>query len=67
MGSRRASFVDGNKRLALVVMLTFLEVNGYAVEADDPELADWIISLSSGTTPEQLADVLRGRLRAAST
>jgi death on curing protein len=56
-------FVDGNKRLALVAMLTFLEVNGYAVAAADPELADWIIGLSGGTTPEQLADVLRARMR----
>jgi prophage maintenance system killer protein len=38
-------FIDGNKRLALVAMLAFLEVNGYAVEATDPELATWIISL----------------------
>jgi death on curing protein len=60
-------FVDGNKRLALVVMLTFLEVNGYTVEAEDPELADWIISLSAGTTPEQLAEALRERLRTSST
>lgn len=43
--------IDGNKRLALVAMLTFLEVNGYAVDATDPELADWIIGLSAGTTP----------------
>lgn len=56
-------FLDGNKRLALVAMLTFLEVNGYRIEASDPELADWIIGLSSGRTPEQLAEVLRDRLR----
>jgi death-on-curing family protein len=30
------AFIDGNKRLALVPMLTFLEVNGYEVEATDP-------------------------------
>lgn len=58
-------FIDGNKRLALVAMLTFLEVNGYTVEATDPELADWIISLSAGTTPEELADVLRERAQLA--
>ena len=33
------AFIDGNKRLALVSMLTFLEVNGYRVTATDPELA----------------------------
>ena len=58
------TFIDGNKRLALVSMLTFLEVNGYAVNATDPELADWIIGLSAGTTPEELADLIRSRLQA---
>lgn len=58
------TFIDGNKRLALVSMLTFLEVNGYKVDATDPELADWIISLSAGTTPDELADLIRSRLQA---
>jgi death on curing protein len=58
------AFIDGNKRLALVSMLTFLEVNGYEVDATDPELADWIISLSAGTTPHELADLIRSRLQA---
>lgn len=53
------SFIDGNKRIALVAMLTFLEVNGYRVSASDPELADWILSLSAGATPEELADRIR--------
>ena len=58
------AFIDGNKRLALVSMLTFLEVNGYDVNAADPELADWIIGLSAGTTPEELAGLIRSRLQA---
>jgi hypothetical protein len=53
---------DGNKRLALVAMLTFLEVNGYRVDATDPELASWIIDLSDELTPEGLAQLLRDRL-----
>jgi death-on-curing protein len=55
-------FLDGNKRLALVAMLTFLEANGYRVDATDPELADWIIRLSAGLTPEQLTEAIRARL-----
>lgn len=35
-------FIDGNKRVALVMMLTFLELNGSRVQASDRELADWI-------------------------
>jgi len=56
-------FIDGNKRLALVAMLTFLEVNGHRIDATDAELAAWIIGLSHGTTPQQLAESLRERLR----
>lgn len=57
------AFVDANKRLALVALLTFLELNGYRVEAPDPELAAWILSFSSGTTPQQLAPSVRDAMR----
>ena len=46
-------------------MLTFLEANGYRVDATDPELADWIVALSGGLTPEQLAERIRQRLKPA--
>ncbi len=55
-------FIDGNKRAALVAMLTFLEINGSEVNASDRELADWIIGLSGGSSAETLAEVLRSRL-----
>jgi death-on-curing protein len=53
------SFVDGNKRAALIAMLTFLEINGVMVEASDQELARWIIDLSAGLTPQALAERIR--------
>jgi death-on-curing protein len=56
------AFLDGDKRLALVAMLTFLEVNGYTVDATDPELAGWIIDLSAELEPESLAETIRPRL-----
>jgi death-on-curing protein len=56
------SFVDGNKRLALVAMLTFLEINGYRLPVSDRELADWISDLSTGTSFEQLADRIRAAI-----
>lgn len=49
-------YIDGNKRLALVAMLTFLEVNGYRVEASDPELAEWILELAADKGPDALAE-----------
>lgn len=54
------TFIDANKRLALVAMLTFLELNGLHVEAPDPTLAAWIVGLSAGMTPERLAELIRG-------
>lgn len=60
-------FLDGNKRLALVAMLTLLEANGYRVDATDREFADWIIHLSAGLTPEQLAEAIRPRLTPVSS
>ncbi len=57
------TFVDGNKRLALVAMLTFLSVNGYRVAASDPDLAAWILGFSAGATPEQIAEHVRSALR----
>jgi prophage maintenance system killer protein len=58
---RGQQFIDGNKRTALVAMLTFLEVNGLRVEATDRELADWILSFSAGAPPKQVADLVRAR------
>lgn len=48
-------------------MLTFLEANGYRIDATDWELADWIIRLSAGLMPEQLADPIRPRLTPVSS
>ena len=45
-------------------MLTFLEVNRQRVRAPDPELADWILSLGRGKTPDELAELIRPRLQA---
>jgi death-on-curing protein len=55
-------FLDGNKRTALLAMLTFLALNGVVVLVDDDELADWMLDLSRGGSVEVLAD----RIRAAS-
>lgn len=56
-------FIDGNKRIGLVAMLTFLEINGAIVTATDQELADWILGLSAGDSLERLAERIRGASR----
>ena len=56
-------FIDGNKRTALIAMLTFLEINGWHIEASDPELADWILSFSAGAIPETVAQLLTSAMR----
>lgn len=55
-------FIDGNKRLALVAMLVFLELNGYRVNASDPDLASWILDLAAEMTPAELAARIRPTL-----
>jgi death on curing protein len=56
-------FIDGNKRTALIAMLVFLEINGWCVEASDPELADWILSFSRGATPEAVAKLVSAAMQ----
>jgi prophage maintenance system killer protein len=57
--AEREFSLDGIKRVALVAMLTFLEVNGWRVEAEDRRLAQWILDLSEGTIAADLAEKLR--------
>ncbi|MBR2467506.1 MAG: type II toxin-antitoxin system death-on-curing family toxin [Clostridia bacterium] len=43
------AFIDGNKRIGLLIMLTFLEVNDVDIECTDQELVDIGLSLASGS------------------
>lgn len=56
-------FIEGNKRLALVTMRTFLRLNGEDLTADQETLFEWIVGLSAGATVEQLAASIRAALR----
>ncbi len=42
-------FVDGNKRVALVVMDMFLQLNGWEISASEEETYPMMISLADGT------------------
>ena len=43
------AFLDGNKRIGMYVMLTFLEANGIGIEADNEEVASVGLAVASGT------------------
>lgn len=43
------AFVDGNKRIGMYVMLTFLEVNGVRLECTNEEVASAGLAVADGT------------------
>ncbi len=58
--ARSRAFIDGNKRTALVVSLTFLALNGWETEAPKEEVYSTFLHLAEGSLPEdQLANWFR--------
>ncbi len=51
--ARNHPFVDGNKRTALVVSVTFLELNGREVKASEARAVITFLELASGTIDEK--------------
>ena len=43
------AFVDGNKRIGMYIMLSFLEVNGVQIEVSDDEIVRVGLALAQGT------------------
>ncbi len=43
------AFVDGNKRIGMYVMLTFLEVNGIRLECTNEEIVEFGLAVAGGT------------------
>jgi death on curing protein len=50
--ARNHSFVDGNKRIAIVSAATFLLLNGYRMTADDGTLYTFVMALAAGEIDE---------------
>jgi death on curing protein len=46
-------FIDGNKRVALMVMYVFLETNGYRLNAPEVEAVDVMLRLAVGELDEK--------------
>ena len=43
------AFVDGNKRIGMYIMLSFLELNGIKIEATNGEVAELGLAVASGS------------------
>ena len=62
--ARNHSFVDGNKRTALVAARTFLILNGIDLEATQDNKVLTFLNLAEGSiSEEQLADWIRKRIQ----
>lgn len=61
--ARNHPYVDANKRVALVAMLTFLALNGRAIEATDKDVLTTLLTLAAGRLAESaLAGWLQTRM-----
>jgi death on curing protein len=58
--AKNHAFLDGNKRISLVALESFLVLNGYALAADDAQCVLVILSVASGAMDEtELAKWIR--------
>jgi death-on-curing protein len=58
--AKNHAFVDGNKRISLVALESFLMLNGYMLDADDGSCVLVILSVASGAMDEKaLAEWIR--------
>ena len=46
-------FVDGNKRIALTIAAIFLEINGYCLDAPEPDAVVMVEGLAAGRLTEE--------------
>ncbi len=57
-------FIDGNKRTAFAVMLTFLELNGYQINISLAEAYTLVMQVATGEmSKEQLSAFLHDRIQ----
>jgi death-on-curing protein len=53
-------FIDGNKRVAFMAVYTFLGLNGYEIDATEPEVVDLMLGVAdSSISEEQLINWLQ--------
>jgi death-on-curing protein len=62
--AKNHGFVDGNERVAFMAMYVLLGLNGYDLDAPEPEAVRVMLRLAEGRLGEQqLADWLRAAMR----
>ena len=62
--ARGHPFRDGNKRVAFLTALVFLELNGYVFDASDEDVVSRIVALAAGRVTEaRLATWIRACMR----
>ena len=56
-------YIDGNKRVAFMVMYVFLDLNGWDLDAPEPEVVDTMRGVADGRVSEnELADWVRTQM-----
>lgn len=66
--TRGHGYSDGNKRVGFVAMAVFLDLNGWELDAPEPEVVRIMLAVASGEASEpELAEWVREHLRAAAT
>jgi death-on-curing protein len=50
---RNHSFIDGNKRIAIVTAAVFLMENGYEIESTDANLYTFVLGVAAGEIDEE--------------
>lgn len=50
--TRGHGYVDGNKRVGFVAMAVFLDINGWALEAPEPEVVQVMMAVAGGDLSE---------------
>lgn len=64
--AKNHAFMDGNKRVAFQAMFVFLGLNGFDLDAPEPEVVDVMTRLASGRLTEAaLADWVRAHMTRA--
>jgi death on curing protein len=61
--ARNHAFLDGNKRIAFVATNVFLLLNGFEIEASEPEVLDIMVGVADGSlTRDELSTWIRSRV-----